>query len=31
MMKALSRNLGGLVVLATHDPAAQGLLSSVEA
>jgi N-acyl homoserine lactone hydrolase len=27
MMNELSRNIGGLVVLATHDPAAQGLLS----
>ena len=27
MMNELRRNLGGLVVLATHDPAAQGLLS----
>jgi glyoxylase-like metal-dependent hydrolase (beta-lactamase superfamily II) len=27
MMNGLSRNLGGLTVLATHDPAAQGLLS----
>jgi len=27
MMNELRRNLGGLAVLATHDPAAQGLLS----
>jgi N-acyl homoserine lactone hydrolase len=27
MMNAMSRSLGGLVVLATHDPAAQDLLS----